>query len=81
MKLKILYVAYRLIQLFAVVFVADRLDLIFLARFGILLVLFLVYDETEPFIQKIFGDCYILPDIDSFKIWRKDNEENLSLHN
>ncbi len=64
MKLKILNIAYRLIQLFAIVFVLDVVNLGFFARFGILLALLLIFDETEPYIKKFFGDCSIFNDIE-----------------
>ena len=55
MKLKILYFIYRFIQIFTVIFISDRLEMNFWAKFGILLVLFLIFDETEEYIQRFFN--------------------------
>jgi hypothetical protein len=55
MKLKILYFIYRFIQIFTVIFISDRLEMNFWAKFGILLVLFLIFDETEEYVQRFFN--------------------------
>ncbi|MBR6580553.1 MAG: hypothetical protein IKK66_04575 [Ruminococcus sp.] len=55
MKLKILYFIYRLIQLFTIIFITDRLEMNFWAKFGILLLLLLIFDETEEYVQRFFN--------------------------
>lgn len=64
MKLKILNFICRFIQIFIVVFVTDRMNLNFWAKFGILVVLFLIYDEAEPYLSRLFKSEPMIPDKD-----------------
>ena len=64
MKLQIINFIYRFIQLFIVVFIADRLEMNFWAKFGILVVLFLIFDETEEYVQRFFNGEPIFPEKD-----------------
>lgn len=65
MKLKILNFICRFIQIFIVVFVTDRMNLNFWAKFGILVVLFLIYDEAEPYLSRLFKSEPLFTEEDS----------------
>lgn len=52
MKMRVINFIYRFTQLFAVVFISDRLEMNFWAKFGILVVLFLVFDGVESFFKR-----------------------------
>lgn len=52
MKMRVINFIYRFTQLFAVVFITDILEMNFWIKFGILLVLFLVFDGIEPYMQR-----------------------------
>lgn len=64
MNRNIINLVYRFIQLFIVVFISDRLEMNFWAKFGILVVLFLIYDETEPYMERFFKGEPMIPDKD-----------------
>lgn len=62
MNRNIINLVYRFIQLFIVVFISDRLEMNFWAKFGILVVLFLIIDETEPYMQRFLKGEPIFPE-------------------
>lgn len=65
MKKNIINLIYRIIQLFIVVFISDRVEMNFWAKFGILVVLFLIVDEAEPYVQRYLKGEPIFPEKES----------------
>ncbi|MBQ6944627.1 MAG: hypothetical protein IJN43_09905 [Ruminococcus sp.] len=64
MNRNIINLVYRFIQLFIVIFISDRLEMNFWAKFGILVVVLLIFDEAEPYMERFFKGEPMIPDKD-----------------
>ncbi len=64
MNRNIINLVYRFIQLFIVIFISDRLEMNFWAKFGILVVVLLIFDEAEPYMERFFNGEPMIPDKD-----------------
>lgn len=64
MNRNIINLVYRFIQLFIVIFISDRLEMNFWAKFGILVVVLLIFDEAEPYMERFFNGKPIIPEKD-----------------